>query len=82
MTSISIVMESLLYLQQQYKSRIMDILNDQEISLIEREFYSESPNWYTNNSLNNIIDTLVWLTYDKETKKNILDKELEEYFES
>jgi len=75
-------MESLLYLQQQYKSRIMDILNDQDIPLIEREFYSESPNWYTNNSLKNIIDTLVWLSYDKETKKNILDRELDEYFES
>ena len=73
-------MESLLYLQQQYKSRIMDILNDQDIPLIEREFYSESPNWYTNNSLNNIIDTLVWLSYDDKTKKNLLDNELEEYF--
>ncbi len=60
----------------------MDLLNREDISLIEREFYSESPNWYTNNSLSTIIDTLIWLTYDKDTKKNLLDNELEEYFKN
>lgn len=73
-------MESLIYLQQQYKLRIMEVLNNQDSSLIEREFYSESPNWYTNNNLNNIINTLVWLSYDDKTKKKILDNELDEYF--
>ena len=75
-------MESLLYLQEQYKSRIMDILNDQDVSIIEREFYSESPNWYTNQDLHSMIDTLVWLSRDDKTKKNLLDKELEEYLKN
>ena len=75
-------MDDLMYLQNKYNDRIMEILNDQEISLIEREFYAESPNWYTNQDLHSMIDTLIWLTYDDKTKKNLLDKELEEYFKN
>jgi hypothetical protein len=75
-------MDDLMYLQNKYKDRIMKILNDQEISLIEREFYAESPNWYTNQDLKSMIDTLIWLTYDDKTKKNLLDKEFEDYFKN
>ena len=58
----------------------MEILNNQDIPILEREFYSESGNWFQNNDYQDMIDTLVWLTRTNEDKKEILDKELEEYF--
>ncbi len=68
------------YIQTSYKEKILEILNNQDIPFIDREFYSESPNWYTNQDMKSMIDTLVWLTYTKEEKKDILNNELNEYF--
>jgi len=68
------------YLAISYKNKIMTILNNQDISLVEREFYAESPNWYTNNATKSMIDTLVWLSYSKKEKKDILNKDIEDYF--
>ena len=59
---------------------MLEILDNQELSLVEREFYSESPNWYTNQDINSMIDTLLWITMNDKQKINILDDELEEYF--
>ena len=73
-------MEDLIYLQNKYRDCMMKILNNQEISVIEREFYSESSNWYMNTDFKNVIDTLVWLSYSDDEKKEILDNELDEYF--
>ena len=73
-------MEDLIYLQNKYRDCMMKILNNQEISVVEREFYSESSNWYTNTDFKNVIDTLVWLSYSDDEKKEILDDELDEYF--
>ena len=70
----------LIYLQTQYKNKILDILNNQKLSLVEREFYAESSNWYTNQDPKSMIDTLLWITNTKEEKKNKLDYELSEYF--
>ena len=75
-------MEDIIYLQEKYRDCMMKILNNQEISVVEREFYSESSNWYTNNNFKNIIDTLVWLTYSENVKKEILYNELDDYFKS
>ena len=44
------------------------------------DFYNESPYFYENNKLHDMMKTLAWLTYTDEMKKNILDNELEEYF--
>ena len=60
--------------------QILYILNNDKLSYIEREFYVESPNWYNNNDFKNVINTLIWLTYSDEEKKENLDNELEEYF--
>lgn len=68
------------YLQTNYKNKILDILNDQNLSLVEREFYAESSNWYTNQDPKSMIDTLLWLTNTNEEKKNKLDEELDNYF--
>ena len=73
-------MEDLIYLQNKYRDCMMKILNNQKISVVEREFYSESSNWYTNTDFKNVIDTLVWLSYSDDEKKEILDDELDEYF--
>ena len=69
-----------IYLNDIYNKRIMEILNNQDIPILEREFYSESGNWFQNNNFKDMIHTLVWLTRINEEKKEILDKELEEYF--
>ena len=68
------------YIQSSYRDKILTILNNQELSFIDREFYSESPNWYTNQDVKYMIDTLVWLSNTDKQKKDILDNELEEYF--
>ena len=41
-----------------------------------KEFYEESPDYQPDNMFN----TLIWLSHSNEEKKDILDKELEEYF--
>lgn len=63
-----------------YRERIMEILNNLDIPILEREFYSESGNWYQNNDFQDMIDTLVWLSRNKEEKKEILDEDLNDYF--
>lgn len=63
-----------------YRERIMEILNDMDIPILEREFYSESGNWFQNNDYENMIHTLVWLTRNNEEKKEILDEDLNDYF--
>ena len=69
-----------IYLQTKYKNKMLEILNNQDLTLVEREFYSESSNWYTNQDINSMIDTLFWLTMNNTQKINILDNELDEYF--
>lgn len=63
-----------------YRERIMEILNNQDIPILEREFYSESGNWYQNNDFQDMIDTLVWLSRNNKEKKEILDEDLNDYF--
>jgi len=75
-------MECLLNLQNNYREHMMNILNDQHISYVDREFYSESPNWYTNQDPKNIVDTLLWLSLTDTEKKEILDNDLDDYFKS
>ena len=67
-------------LQDIYRDRIMEILNNQDIPILEREFYSESGNWFQNNDFENMIHTLVWLSRTNEEKKEILDEDLDDYF--
>jgi len=41
-----------------------------------KDFYEESPDYQPDN----MFDTLIWLSHSNTEKKDILDKELEEYF--
>ena len=59
---------------------MLEILNNHNLSIVEREFYSESANWYTNQDVNCMVDTLLWLTINHKQKKDILDEELDNYF--
>ena len=74
-------MDELNYLQEQYQQKIMSILSNQDIPFVNREFYSESPNWYTNEDMKTMIDTLIWLTYTEQEKKEFLNKDIEKYFQ-
>ena len=67
-------------LQDIYNKRIMEILNNLDIPILEREFYSESGNWFQNNDFENMIHTLVWLSRNNKEKKEILDEDLNDYF--
>ena len=67
-------------LQEIYKERVMEILNNLDIPILEREFYSESGNWFQNNDFENMIHTLVWLSRNNKEKKEILDEDLNDYF--
>ena len=44
------------------------------------DFYNESPYFYENNKLHDMMKTLAWLTYTDEMKTKILDEELDNYF--
>ena len=68
------------YLTGTYQSRIMRLLNDLDNPMFLREHYSESPNYYTNSTLEGMVDTLNWLSYSDKDKKMYLDEELVEYF--
>ena len=41
-----------------------------------KHFYEESPNYQSEN----MVDALIWLSYSDKEKANILDNDLEEYF--
>ena len=69
-----------MHLLNGYKTKIESILNNEKIPLFLREFYGESPNWYTNQDMYNIIDSILWLTYNDQDKEEILNRELLNYF--
>ena len=58
-----------------YNTRILEIINNSEEYL--KDFYDESPNFTFSKDY---INKLIWLTYSDKVKKQILDRELEEYF--
>ena len=68
------------HLIQSYKEKIESVLSNQDTPLFLREFYVESPNWYTNQNVYHLIDTLVWLTYTDQEKEDKLNEEIEIYF--
>ena len=70
------------HLIQSYKEKIESVLSNQDTPLFLREFYVESPNWYTNQNVYHLIDTLVWLTYTDQEKEDKLNDEIEEYFDN
>ena len=72
-------MNEMINLQTQFYLRMSKLMNDNNISSFMKEHYSESPGWKTNNDHNDMINTLIWMTYSENEKKNILDDELEEY---
>ena len=72
-------MSEMINLQTQFYLRMSKLINNINIPLFLKEHYSESPDWKNNNNINNMINTLIWMTYSDEEKKNLLDEELEDY---
>ena len=66
------------YMTRAYRKRMHEILEDDRLPLYLREHLSESSNYYTNNNLYTMVDTLVWLSHDDTQKKQLLDRELDE----
>lgn len=58
---------------------IMNLMNNSEDFM--KDFYEESPDYFTNESILSMMQTLSWLSYPDNIKKDILDKDLENYFE-
>ena len=67
------------FLITKYEEKIMGLLDNQETDIYLREHYAESPNYYGNQDEENMIETLIWLSHSDKDKKDILDKELDEY---
>ena len=57
-----------------FNKRINEIINKSDNYM--KEFYEESPNY----SIDNMIDTLIWLSYSDNEKKEMLNEELDNYF--
>jgi hypothetical protein len=64
-----------------YNTRILEIIENSDEYL--KDFYDESPNFTFGAAARPKLDCvtkLIWLTYSDKDKKQILDRELEEYF--
>ena len=59
---------------EKFMNRIKTISDNS--SQYMKDFYEESPDYQPDN----MFDTLIWLSHSNVEKKDILDKELEEYF--
>ncbi len=57
---------------------IMDQMNNSEEFM--KEFYEESPDYYQNDSILSMMETLSWLSKKDNIKKDILDADIENYF--
>ena len=64
-------MEQTQYLVDEYSKRIFKIMDNAECPLYLREHYAESPSWYTNHSVNGIVDTLIWMSHSENEKLKI-----------
>ena len=62
-----------------YYYMLENLLSNNENNWI-RDFYEESPNWGMNIDLINITKTIQWASLDDNNKKEILDKDIESYF--
>ena len=72
-------MSEMINLQTRFHLRMSKLMNDNNGPLFLKDHYSESPDWKINNNINSMINTLIWMTYSDEEKKEILDEELEDY---
>ena len=57
---------------------IMEQMNNSEEFM--KEFYEESPDYYQNESILTMMETLSWLAKKDNVKKEILDADIENYF--
>ena len=70
------------HIEQAYKMSIMKFLENEDNQIYIREHFIDSPNYYNNHTIENMIDTLYWLSLSDKDKKEYLDKDLDTYFNS
>lgn len=63
-----------------YNDRMVKLLEDTENPWYLREHYSESTNYYENDNIWKMVETLNWLSYSDKEKQALLDAELDDYF--
>ena len=63
-----------------YNDRMVKLLEDTENPWYLREHYSESTNYYENDNIWKMVETLNWLSYSDKEKQALLDSELDDYF--
>lgn len=68
------------HLANTYNYRMVKLLEDTEIPWYLREHYSESTNYYENDNIWKMVETLNWLSYSDKEKQALLDAELDDYF--
>jgi hypothetical protein len=64
-----------------FSKTVMGLLDNLDTDVYLREHYMDSPNYYANDhsSILEMGATLLWLTRSEEQKREILDKEIDEY---
>ena len=62
--------------EEEYIITILDYIQNKEISY---DFYKESPDWLFNKKNRN--DTINWIDLSNKEKKDILDNDLDKYFD-
>ena len=55
-------------------------LNNEDIPLFMREFYSESSSWFLNQDIEDMKYSIEWSSLDDNDKLEILNDDLDEYF--
>ena len=60
--------------EQKFNNRMKE-LSDNSPNFM-KEFYEESPHYH----VENMFDSLIWLSHSEKEKKNIMDNELYDYF--
>ena len=61
--------------------RIFNLINQcDESETYKKDFYEESPRFMQNDDFIYMFETLNWLTYSDNIKKELLDKDIENYF--
>lgn len=61
------------------EDNIKNIYFKRMYDLEQNEFYSESPDWKENNNIINMVETLAWMSYNNQQKKELLDNDIDNF---
>ena len=61
------------------EDNIKNIYFKRMYDLEQNDFYSESPDWKENNNIINMVETLSWMSYNNQQKKELLDNDIDNF---